>query len=320
LDYQMDFRVHPIGGFFDVLDLNPNAVGMMYYNNQNPGGVLINGVQDALITTNPNNWELYTGNQGSIAVSYAYQTDIPLGTSSFVEAYYDDGGTTNPQHICTGDGFAYGASGFHLATGLCTDYWATASGCGAAASYFRLHRRNYILPPSVNTTQAATYADYSNNPITTTSLAALLTSFCTVPNYNVSTSSNPAAGGTTTGSGTYTSGASVTVTATANSGYAFTNWTESGNIVSTNASYTFTISANRNLIANFLCLIPSSPIISGSSDVCPDSTYQYSVPAIEGTTYLWTVQGGTIVSGQGTNAINVLWFNGTVGTISLQQY
>lgn len=189
LDYQVDFRVHPIGGFFDVYDLNTNAAGMMYYNNQNSNGVLVNGVQDALVTTNPNTWELYTGNQGSIAVSYAYQTDIPLGTNSFVEAYFDDGGTTSPLHTCTGDSFAYGASGFHLATALCTDYWATASGCGALASYFRLHRRHYILPPAATTTQAATYANYGNNPITTTNLIASLSSFCQLSNQEIEESS-----------------------------------------------------------------------------------------------------------------------------------
>ena len=70
-------------------------------------------------------------------------------------------------------------------------------------------------------------------------------------NYTVATSSNPVAGGTTTGGGTYVSAASVTVTATANNGYTFINWTENGNVVSTNASYTFNISANRNLVANF---------------------------------------------------------------------
>lgn len=184
VDYQMDFRVHPIGGFHDVMDLNPNAIGMMYYNNQNPNGVVINGTQDVLVTTNPNTWELYTGNQGSIAVGYDYQTNIPLGSTFFVEAYFDDGGTTNPKHICTGDGFAYGASGFHLATGLCTDYWATASGCGALASYFRLHRRNYMLPPATTPAQAATYANYGANPITATNVSTSLSSFCTTTGFN----------------------------------------------------------------------------------------------------------------------------------------
>ncbi|MFM7838821.1 MAG: InlB B-repeat-containing protein, partial [Chitinophagaceae bacterium] len=251
VDYQVDFRVHPIGGFYDVYDLNTNAIGMMYYNNQNLKGVLINGVQDSMMATNPNNWELYTGNQGSIAVSYAYQTDIPLGSNSFVEAYYDDGGTANPKHSCTGDGFAYGSSGFHLATGLCTDYWATTSGCGALASNFRLYRRHYILPPSATTTQASIYANFANNPITTANIVALLSTFCSSANYNVMTSSNPVAGGTTTGGGTYVTGVNVTVTATANSGYSFVSWTENGNQVSTTDSYTFNSSANRNLVANF---------------------------------------------------------------------
>ncbi|MDZ7767350.1 MAG: Ig-like domain-containing protein [Melioribacteraceae bacterium] len=59
--------------------------------------------------------------------------------------------------------------------------------------------------------------------------------------YTVSLSSDPAEGGTTNGGGTYDDGASVTVSATPNSGYEFVNWTENGNEVSTNASYTFTI-------------------------------------------------------------------------------
>jgi len=66
-------------------------------------------------------------------------------------------------------------------------------------------------------------------------------------------SSNPAAGGTTDGEGAYPSGTSVKVTAVANTGYTFTNWTDqvSGSILSTSPDYTFALSANRSLIANF---------------------------------------------------------------------
>ena len=73
--------------------------------------------------------------------------------------------------------------------------------------------------------------------------------------YNVITASNPIAGGVASGGGLFTGGTSVAVTATANNGYTFVNWTENGSQVSTNASYTFSISADRNLEANFL-LIP----------------------------------------------------------------
>lgn len=67
----------------------------------------------------------------------------------------------------------------------------------------------------------------------------------------VSVSASPAAGGTVSGDGTYTENASVTVTASANSGYHFVKWTESGGEVSTSASYTFTVTADRTLVAVF---------------------------------------------------------------------
>jgi len=69
--------------------------------------------------------------------------------------------------------------------------------------------------------------------------------------YSITTSSSPAAGGTTSGGGTFAAGSSRTVTATPNSGYTFSNWTESGNVVSSSASYTFSLNGNRILVANF---------------------------------------------------------------------
>ena len=87
----------------------------------------------------------------------------------------------------------------------------------------------------------------------------------TATNYTISTSSNPSAGGTTSGSGSYQSGQSRTVTATANSGYTFSNWSENGTSVSTNSSYTFTLSGNRTLVANFTQNIEYNTISTSSS-------------------------------------------------------
>lgn len=70
-------------------------------------------------------------------------------------------------------------------------------------------------------------------------------------NYTVAVSANPANGGNVTGGGSYPEGTSVTVTASANTGYIFNKWTENGTQVSTNASYTFTINGNRTLVAVF---------------------------------------------------------------------
>ena len=69
--------------------------------------------------------------------------------------------------------------------------------------------------------------------------------------YSIAVSIAPENSGTVTGIGNYNHGQSCTLVATANSGYAFTNWTEDGEVVSNNASYTFSATGNRALVANF---------------------------------------------------------------------
>jgi hypothetical protein len=86
-------------------------------------------------------------------------------------------------------------------------------------------------------------------------------SFTTIAPYTVTLLSEPSAGGTTSGDGTYDPGSSVTVNATANSGYTFTNWIENGSPVSSDASYTFTISSSRMLVANFAEVVLPPPSI-----------------------------------------------------------
>lgn len=69
--------------------------------------------------------------------------------------------------------------------------------------------------------------------------------------YIITTQSNLDDGGSVSGGGTYTYGESCTVYATANSGYTFRRWTENGNHISTEACYTFIVTSNRTLLANF---------------------------------------------------------------------
>lgn len=67
----------------------------------------------------------------------------------------------------------------------------------------------------------------------------------------VTVSASPANGGTVTGGGIYEQGFLCTVTALANKGFSFINWIEDGNVVSNNANYTFNVTGNRTLVANF---------------------------------------------------------------------
>ena len=69
--------------------------------------------------------------------------------------------------------------------------------------------------------------------------------------YNVTATASLSAGGTVTGGGEYKSGETVTLKAKVNEGYDFINWTENGEEVSTEATYQFTASADRELVANF---------------------------------------------------------------------
>jgi hypothetical protein len=94
---------------------------------------------------------------------------------------------------------------------------------------------------------------------------------------------DPDAGGTVAFGAENTS---VTVTATANSGYAFVNWTENGSEVTgtdgnpVGATYSFTVTDDRDLVANFVQIV--------ASGTCGENVY-------------WTLDGnGTLtISGTG---------------------
>ena len=71
-------------------------------------------------------------------------------------------------------------------------------------------------------------------------------------NYTVAASAGPTSSyGTIIGANSYPSGASCTVTAYPSSYNEFVSWTENGTVVSTATSYTFTVTGNRTLVANF---------------------------------------------------------------------
>ena len=124
--------------------------------------------------------------------------------------------------------------------------------------------------------------------------------------YTISVSANPSNGGTVTGGGTYNQGQQCTVSAIANSGYSFTNWTENGNVVSTNRNYTFTVTSDRTLVANFTAQpqqytinVSANPNNAGS--VTGGGTYQQgqsctvTATANTGYTFLrWTENGNQV--------------------------
>lgn len=86
-----------------------------------------------------------------------------------------------------------------------------------------------------------------------------------VSSYSITISASPVEGGSVSGGGTYNADTQVTVSAMANLGYSFVNWTENGTEVSVGADYTFTASTDRTLIANFISL--NSHTVSTSAGI-----------------------------------------------------
>ena len=155
-----------------------------------------------------------------------------------------------------------------------------------------------------NGTQVSDLAEY---PFTVTCSRVLVANFeAQAPTeYTINVSANPSNGGTVTGGGTYQQGDQCTVEATANAGYTFINWTEDGEVASTNARYTFIVNSDRNLVANFQVqsyTISAFANPTNGGTVTGAGTYNYgescslSATANSGYTFTNWTENGNVVS------------------------
>ena len=95
--------------------------------------------------------------------------------------------------------------------------------------------------------------------------------------FNVTVASGNNDFGTVSGGGQFNYKASCTVTATPLDGFMFTNWTVNGTIVSTDAEYTFDVTGDTDLVANFTpgVMVGSG---TGTNDYLPGyNYYKYSL-------------------------------------------
>ena len=90
----------------------------------------------------------------------------------------------------------------------------------------------------------------SDTTITSVSLSGVVATG-TGTQYTITVSANPLEGGMVNGTGLYYENTECTLTATANDGYTFTNWTKNDTLVSTNTTYTFIVTEDADYIANF---------------------------------------------------------------------
>jgi uncharacterized membrane protein YeaQ/YmgE (transglycosylase-associated protein family) len=136
------------------------------------------------------------------------------------------------------------------------------------------------------------------------------------PQSVVNTAVFPANSGTTTGDGSYDNGSNITVTATPGAGYLFVNWTDNGVMVSNLASYSFTTTVNRSLVANFAPLIPTYSVLtsaspanlgttSGGGVFNEGSSVTVTATANPGAAFVGWTENGAAVSGSPSYAFNL---------------
>ncbi len=178
-----------------------------------------------------------------------------------------------------------------------------------------------------NGTQVSTNANYT---FTVTENRNLVANFQAQPQqYTINVSASPTNGGSVTGGGTYQQGQTCTVSATANSGYNFVNWTENGTQVSTNTSYSFTVTSNRNLVAhfttqNYVITAVADPTAGGT--VTGSGGYNYgenctlTATANAGYTFINWTKNGTQVSSNPTYTFTVTETATYVAHFSIQSY
>ena len=147
--------------------------------------------------------------------------------------------------------------------------------------------------------------------------------------YTITATASPAAGGTITGAGTYAHGESATLTATAATGYTFTNWTKNGTVVSTNAEYTFTVTGAAAYVANFTLntyAITATANPTAGGTVAGAGTYNHgasctlTATAATGYTFVNWTKNGTAVSTNASYTFTVTEAGAYVANFSLNSY
>ncbi|MEM6294138.1 MAG: hypothetical protein AAGA54_22860 [Myxococcota bacterium] len=114
-DIVTNLRVHALGvGIMAVFDYSPEAIGMTYFNDLNPQGLLIDGVPDEVDESGVAEWEMVTGDQGTLVMTGTVDTSLNTESARFfwaddVEPDFLQCDTS--QTLDAPDASAYGTSG-----------------------------------------------------------------------------------------------------------------------------------------------------------------------------------------------------------------
>ena len=128
--------------------------------------------------------------------------------------------------------------------------------------------------------------------------------------FTLSLVADPAEGGTVSGAGEYEAGEEVAVAAVSNDGFDFVNWTLGGDVVSTDAAFTYTMpAADVTLTANFEVVVPDTYTLTLEADPAEGGTVAGAGEYEEGTVV-------TVTATPADNYVFLSWTDATGNELS----
>lgn len=188
------------------------------------------GAMDDYITASDAPWYAHKDSIKAVKIAEGVNK---IGTYAFYKY------TNVTQVIIYGNLTEVGSNAFANCSGITTvQYWGTKAPSGKSNAFSGTTLR-YVLVTS----------NYDGKNFCGKSIKKTLVPDVEPEKYTVSISVTE--GGTVTGAGEYEANTAASVTATPNEGYKFINWTEGDRTITSETTYVFTVTQNRNLVANF---------------------------------------------------------------------
>ena len=214
------------------------------------GGTYDDGAQVSITATADSGYSFSSWSDGSTEQSRTITiTQDTTLTANFSENTSSSGGTTASYTLAVSSG----AGGSVSSTGGTYDDGAQVSITATADSGYSFSswsdgstEQSRTITITQDTTLTANFSE--NTSSSGGGSSGSTTTGTTTPSYTLSVTAE-SGGSVNTSGGEYEQGASVTITATPNTGYTFTGW--SGNATGSDTSLTITINGNTSVTANF---------------------------------------------------------------------
>ena len=191
---------------------------------------VVNNVNGVILL--PDNWNASIFTLNNVNMSSSSYSSNDIGATDWMNIFEPAGAVFLPAA-----GYRNGSSAGGVNEN--GDYWSS-SVYSSSSAYIVNFRPSYLEP------------EYTAGDGRWYGRAARLVQTCTTSSYTIYIEPNPVEGGSVTGAGTYPEGSLCTLTAIANQGYTFMNWTKDNVEVSTEATYSFTVTENATYVANFI--------------------------------------------------------------------